>query len=177
MRFDPCNRYGSVEDLQRAFALATDRQVRDFGDVTEAVESKASRLEPRCLRGKRIASGGGVLSSLVQRIPIPLGLAWNTLLCIAWLFVVAVSVGNCLWPSSDVPETGYPLWFRVVEYFVFLTPASACVAYELSDRRLLWRKYPMLRRLPLYAEVPIVGIAIPFFLAVVMTLLSGIAGV
>lgn len=35
----------------------------------------------------------------------------------------------------------------------------------------------MLRRLPLYAEVPIVGIAIPFFLAVVMTLLSGIAGV
>lgn len=99
------------------------------------------------------------------------------LLCIAWLFVVAVSVGNCLWPSSDIPETGYPLWFRVVEYFVFLTPASACVAYELSDRRLLWRKYPMLRRLPLYAEAPIVGIAIPFFLAVVMTLLSGIAGV
>lgn len=175
--FDPCNRYGSVEDLQRAFALATDRQVCDFGDVIEAVESKASKLEPCWLRGKRIASGGGVLSSLVQRIPIPLGLAWNTLLCIAWLFVVAVSVGNCLWPSSDIPETGYPLWFRVVEYFVFLTPASACVAYELSDRRSLWRKYPMLRRLPLYAEVPIVGIAIPFFLAVVMTLLSGIAGV
>ena len=69
----------------------------------------------------------------------------------------------------------------MVEYFVFLTPASACVAYELSDRRLLWRKYPALRRLPLYTELPLrlwwSGIAVPFLLAVVMTLLSGIAGV
>ena len=31
-------------------------------------------------------------------------------------------------------------------------------------------------RLPIYTELPIVGIAVPFLLAVVMTLLSGIAG-
>lgn len=145
--FDPHNRYGSVEDLQRAFALATDKYVRDFDNI------------PRKPRAKRV------------------GLAWNALLCITWLFVVAASVGNCFWPSPGIPESGYPLWFRMVEYFVFLTPASACVAYELSDRRLLWRKYPALRRLPLYTELPIVGIAVPFLLAVVMTLLSGIAGV
>lgn len=175
--FDPRNRYGSVEDLQRAFALASGRHVRDFGNTPETTESNAARFEPGYLREKRVVPGRDVLSSLVQRIPIPLGLAWNSLLCIAWLFVVAASVGNCFWPSPAIPETGYPLWFRIVEYFVFLTPASACVAYELSDRRLLWRKYPMLRRLPLYAELPIVGVAIPFLLAVIMTLLYGVAGV
>lgn len=175
--FDPRNRYDSVEDLQRAFALASDRHMRDFGNTSDASESNAARFEPGCLRWKCVVPGRGVLSSLVQRTPIPLGLAWNTLLCIAWLFVVAASVGNCFWPSPNIPETGYPLWFRIVEYFVFLTPASACVAYELSDRRLLWRKYPMLHRLPLCVELPIVGIAIPFLLAVVMTLLFGITGV
>ena len=151
--------------------------MRDFDNISEAAESIVDRFEPDCLREKHVVPGRSVLSSLVQRIPIPLGLAWNTLLCIAWLFVVAASVGNCFWPSPNIPETGYPLWFRIVEYFVFLTPASACVAYELSDRRLLWRKYPALRRLPIYTELPIVGIAVPFLLAVVMTLLSGIAGV
>lgn len=175
--FDPRNRYGSVEDLQRAFALASGRHVRDFGNTPETSEGKTAMFEPGYLREKCVVPGRGVLSSLVQRIPIPLGLAWNSLLCIAWLFVVAASVGNCFWPSPAIPETGYPLWFRIVEYFVFLTPASACVAYELSDRRLLWRKYPMLRRLPLYAELPIVGVAIPFLLAVIMTLLYGVAGV
>ena len=175
--FDPRNRYGSVEDLRHAFALATDKYVRDFDNISEAAESIMDRFEPDCLREKHVVSGRSVLSSLVQRIPIPLGLAWNTLLCIAWLFVVAASVGICFWPSPNIPETGYPLWFRIVEYFVFLTPASACVAYELSDRRLLWQKYPALRRLPLYAELPIVGIAVPLLLAVVMTLLSGIAGI
>ena len=175
--FDPRNRYDSVEDLQRAFALATDKYVRDFDNIPEEAESKAGRFRPDCRCGKNVVSGRSALFSLAQRIPIPLGLAWNALLCITWLFVVAASVGNCFWPSPGIPESGYPLWFRMVEYFVFLTPASACVAYELSDRRLLWRKYPALRRLPLYTELTIVGIAVPFLLAVVMTLLSGIAGV
>ena len=44
--FDPRNRYGSVEDLQRAFALATDKYVRDFDNIPEEAESKAGRFRP-----------------------------------------------------------------------------------------------------------------------------------
>ena len=56
--FDPHNRYGSVEDLQRAFALATDKYVRDFDNIPEEAESKAGRFRPDCrIVGRKRGSG------------------------------------------------------------------------------------------------------------------------
>ena len=69
-----------------------------------------------------------------------------------------------------MPEANYPLWFRAVEYFLFLGLSSTCICYELSDRRLLRRRFSALRQIPLLWEFVIIAVGVPFILAVSMTI-------
>jgi hypothetical protein len=96
-------------------------------------------------------------------------MAWNCVLAVVWLLFMVVSVGCFIAPLPDTPEAGHPLWFRFVEYLLFLGVSSTCVFYELADRRLLRRRFPTLCRWALWKEFLVVGLGIPFALAVFMT--------
>ncbi len=158
--FDPANRYASVRELQDAFGRASAQYRAHFAasHLTGVQPAKAAR-EPQTR-----------ISSLLERIPIGLGIAWNVVLGLFWLLFVAVCLNCCFFPRADLPEAGYPLWVRMVEYLLFMAVSATCLCYELADRRLLRRRFPALARFPLLVEFVVVAFAVPFALAVVMTI-------
>lgn len=110
------------------------------------------------------------VSSVFARIPIGIGIAWNVLLGLSWLTIIIACFVACFNPDPSLPEVNYPLWFRIVEYFLFLGLSSTCICYELSDRRLLRRRFSALRQIPLLWEFVIIAVGAPFILAVSMTI-------
>ncbi len=126
-------------------------------------------VPPKSLRARICAAA--------NRIPIGVGLAWNLVLGLVWLLLVSVSVACCFFPQPNIPEYHYPLWVRMVEYLLFLAVSVTCICYELADRRLLRRRFPLLRRYPLWAEFLVVACAIPFALALLMSFCMQWAGV
>ncbi len=126
-------------------------------------------VPPKSLRARICAAA--------NRIPIGVGLAWNVVLGLVWLLLVSVSVACCFFPQPNIPEYHYPLWVRMVEYLLFLAVSVTCICYELADRRLIRRRFPLLRRYPLWAEFLVVACAIPFALALLMSFCMQWAGV
>lgn len=186
--FDPGNRFASVAELQQAFvnavALHQSHSSVSFGTAGMPNSSNAqSWFGTHFRQGSVLAntakgkSFSNRVVGLIQRIPLSIGMVWNVALGLFWLLIAAVCISGCFSPRPDLPEAGYPFWFRVVEYLVFLLPSATCIGYELSDRRLLRRKFYWLKRWPLLAEFLVVAIAVPFVLAVIMTALSQVAGV
>ena len=166
--FDPDDRFSSVAELQQAFSVAASAFLRRIGSDSKVPGGEDGNGSDGKSRPSAGASANRV-AMLAQRIPVALGLTWNVVLALLWLLVVAVGISSCFWPKPEMPEANYPLWFRAVEYLVFLIPSATCIAYELSDRRLLRKRLPVLRRWPLYGEFLLVAVAVPFVLAVVMT--------
>ncbi len=112
----------------------------------------------------------GRIFAAANRVPIDVGLAWDVVLGLLWVLVVASCLACCFFPQENVPEYGYPLWVRMVEYLLFLGGSVTCICYELADRRLLRRKFPSLCRWPLWAEFLVVAFGIPLVLAIIMSL-------
>ncbi len=127
--------------------------------------------------GRRSNSLRERIYAAANRIPVGVGLAWNVILGLLWALVVAACLACCFFPQENVPEYGYPLWVRMVEYLLFLGGSVTCICYELADRRLLRRRFPFLRRWPLWAEFLVMAFCIPVALAVVMSLCVQLAGV
>lgn len=177
--FDPNARFASVAEMQQEYLCA----------ANSYRERMRKRADLHASRADRENSQGGVqheteltekkssaLSSVFNKIPIGVGIAWDVVLWLFWLLIAAVCVTGCVWPQEGLPEVGYPFWFRFVEYLVFFLPSATCIAYELSDRRLLRRKFPVLRKWPLWAEFLVVAVAVPLALAIIMTLCAQFAG-
>lgn len=177
--FDPDARYVSVAEMQQAFAEAASAFRRRTGAAAGVSGKGRPTAAGKQVREAGLSEGKGlnIVVRLLQRIPPALGMTWNVALALFWLLIVAVGVSGCFWPQPTMPEANYPVWFRAVEYLVFLIPSATCICYELSDRRLLRRKFPVLCRWPLYAEFLVVAVAVPFVLAVVMTFCAQVAGV
>ena len=139
---------------------ATAKLAAQIGEAAPTAASVAS--QPRKGVSARIFAAA-------NRIPIGVGLAWNVVLGLLWVLVVAACLACCFFPQENVPEYGYPLWVRMAEYLLFLGGSVTCICYELADRRLLRRKFPCLRRWPLWAEFLVVAFGIPLVLAIVMS--------
>lgn len=166
--FDPKNRFSSVRDLQEEFAVAV-RHYQQRKGMTDSRSEDALETEG----SERGFVPSGALHRAAcsfARIPQGVGIAWNVLVALLWLLVVVASVTSCFWPNPEMPEAGYPLWLRLVEYFVFMIPSITCICYEASDRRRIRRRFPVLAKWPLVLEFVVVAIAVPFILAMVMSL-------
>ncbi len=170
--FDPDGRFASVRELQAAFAKAAAR-IQGRKAPSEGTTAGSSS------KGKETAGKGffSKVRNLPMHIPQGVGIAWNVVVALFWLLVVVASVKSCFWPSSDMAEVNYPMWLRVVEYFVFMIPSITCICYEVSDRRRVRRRFPVLAKLPLFLEFIVVALVVPFGLAVVMTLCYNIIAV
>ncbi len=165
--FDPKDRFASVAELQHAFCEATQHAVADNC-------SKKTGQE-HALDSKILGGIGAKVSSWFVAIPLGVGIAWNVVLALLWVFVIACCCVSCFAPAATLPEAAYPLWFRVVEYFLFFGVSTTSICYALSDRRLLRRKFAALRRIPLVGEFIILVVIVPFVLAIVMTIAAQFA--
>ena len=117
MSFDPADRYASANELVGALA----------GEGGE----KPGRVSRR--------------PAIPRRDTLTLlGRAWNALLAIATLVLVAASVGNFVAPAPA--SAGYPAWFLALEYLLWLPVSFAAAAYLLADKRRLRVRMPVGRQ-------------------------------
>ena len=135
MSFDPADRYESVDELARAL-------------VGEGGE-KPGRASRRPATPRR--------DTLTL-----LGRAWNALLAIATLVLVAASLGNFVAPAPA--SAGYPAWFLALEYLLWLPVSFAAAAYLLADKRRLRVRMPIGRQ-----RVICVAIIVGLLLLVIVT--------
>ncbi len=78
------------------------------------------------------------------RVPVWVGRVWNALVLALYALLFATCVLAVVEP---VPENaGWPLWFRIYSYPVFLNLNFILAAYLLLDRRRIGRRFPALAR-------------------------------
>lgn len=167
--FDPDDRFASVAELERAFdkaaaayrarvgASAGERprarcpfaRVRADGAAGTAAGA-ATRLREGSDAGT--GAGAGRVPKRRWRFSAPgwLGVAWNTLVVLVWLLLMWATLLACFSPNEA--DTGLPLWFRVLEYPVFLGVSFTLLAYLVMDRRALRRRFARLGAIPVWTE-------------------------
>ncbi len=160
--FDPEDRFASVAELQSAFSAAVQNST--------ACNHIKSVEHERAAHTGIVSSMKAKVGACLQAVPLGVGIAWNAALALLWILIIASCCVSCFAPAATAADAAYPLWFRVVEYFLFLGVSATSICYELSDRRLLRRKFVALRRLPLLQEFIIFALIVPFVLAIVMTI-------
>lgn len=194
--FDPDARFACVADLQAAFDQAAaayrERMSQPEGEGASlhpapahpsATKENSPALaslappDPRTLVLGTTPAPTGASDALLTRaarrasalIPAWVGVIWNTALVFLWvlvLFVCGMSVVDP--PASDAH---FPLWFRIVEYPVFMGVSATAIFYFLADRRALRRRFARLGSISLAREFAVVVI-MTLGLALIMTLLS-----
>lgn len=191
--FDPDGRFGSVAELERAFDEAASAY-RVRLDVTAGKATRGRRLtgrawtraaagaatrqttgaamQPQATSGADSGAGEGVPpSSKPRRLSLPgwVGVVWNTLVVLVWLFLMYATFLACFSPNEA--DVGLPLWFRVLEYPVFLGVSFTLLAYLIMDRRALRRRFARLGAIPVWKELIIV-FAVMGALFVVVTIVG-----
>lgn len=80
----------------------------------------------------------------LSRIPEAVGRIWNALVCLSLLTFLAGSHLAVFQPTGA--NRGYPVWFLMIEYFLFVDGVEVLVHFALLDRRRLRRRFPVLER-------------------------------
>lgn len=189
--FDPDARYTCVADLQAAFDQAAaayrERAGRPEGEgaplrpgpahPSVSKEDPPAQPDPQTrvpgATPSPVSAPDALLTRAARRasalVPSWMGVVWNTALAFLWvlvLFVCGMSVVDP--PASDAH---FPLWFRIVEYPVFMGVSATAIFYFLADRRALRRRFARLGSISLAREFAVVVI-VTLGLALIMTLLS-----
>lgn len=127
MSFDPKDRYASAAELAAAVGTrGTGANGAPDGDTWPAVAPSAAR------------------PSVHSLVPRWLGRVWNAALLVDWVLVACAGVWSVFYPT---PLTAaYPLWFRFLEFVVWMPVCAGCVAWLFVDKRRLREKHPGLVR-------------------------------
>lgn len=126
MSFDPKDRYASAAELAAAVGTrGTGANGAPDGDTWPAVAPSAAR------------------PSVHSLVPRWLGRVWNAALLVDWVLVACAGVWSVFYPT---PLTAaYLLWFRFLEFVVWMPVRAGCVAWLFVDKRLR-EKHPGLVR-------------------------------
>lgn len=89
-------------------------------------------------------------SSLLARVPRPLGIVWDLLVLATCALFFAACVASFVSPSPR--NAVYPTWYLALSYLGCLGPAAVVAAYLLLDRRPLRARVPVLARLTVARE-------------------------
>ncbi len=143
-QFDPAHRYADVRALRAAFCRAAAAcghgSIASAGKPShQAPPSQVVALQPK-VRVFEKPRPRAAMHAVFERIPTPVGVAWNALLA----FVAGVLLTGCVW-AVFVPnqtDAAYPLWFRIVEYGAFAAANIVFAAYALMDKRRLYARFP-----------------------------------
>lgn len=175
--FDPARRYESAAQMREALLEAEsekgEREVPIIEDsaasppegppwmptapsrVTAAPASAVQRSQGR---PGTFASPSSPPPSMGRRsfgalIPYGVGLGWDALLLILWLFFVIVVVSMILEPAETFREYAIP--GRWIFGLGVIAVAPLPLMYAVADKRLLKERLPSLARFKWWAEIPI----------------------
>lgn len=144
MSFDPEDRYASAADLADAVRRAAAGEADDRS-ASNALQAKATAKKPYPQRpaAPRPSSRRGATRWL--------GRAWNAVVLLGTALVVIAGVYCAFIPAAS--SAVYPLWFRCLEFIVWLPPNAVWLGYILLDKRHLRSRFPAMGRRPLIAEL------------------------
>lgn len=144
MSFDPEGRYASAADLADAVRRAAAGEADDRS-ASNALQAKATAKKPYPQRpaAPRPSSRRGATRWL--------GRAWNAVVLLGTALVVIAGVYCAFIPAAS--SAVYPLWFRCLEFIVWLPPNAVWLGYILLDKRHLRSRFPAMGRRPLIAEL------------------------
>lgn len=146
--FDPASRYASVRELKRAFLEAIDETLSLA--PAEAADWAPPNGMPAVFAGDLAVPGVAPQNSIPEtdstsrkvRASKALAIAWNVLVLLAWLLMMA----GCIFAALEPNETNAlaPTWVLVLEYPVFMGGFFTFVAYALLCKKFMRRNMPAL---------------------------------
>ena len=81
---------------------------------------------------------------LLSRIPEPVGRIWNAMVYLSLLTFLAGSHFAVFQPTGA--NRAYPIWFLMIEYFLFVDGVAVLIHYAMLDKRRLRRRFEPLDR-------------------------------
>ncbi len=162
------NSAGAEDSVHRENPSATG-EVTNFAMANEGSASLEATDKSLNAESQKIENVKALRATLAKALP-KVGTVWNVLLTGVWLLIMICCFKLCFFPDPASADAGYPLWFRAVEYFLFVGCSVTCICFELSYRPFLRKKIPELRQLPIALEFFIIAIVVPVLLAISMTI-------
>lgn len=104
-------------------------------------------------------------------IPLWVGVIWNVFLILLLVLVLAGCISSMLDPSGSGLEA-YPLWYRAFGCMGFVGISWMSFTYVLFDKRLLFRKFPRIKRFSFPMRILIFAIGVPCALALIFVFLT-----
>ncbi len=175
--FDPADRYFSAAELQKAIGQAGKAFLLYEQGLSASVDPTSALQGKNHCSDSEVPAIRAAVASFANRIPIGIGIAWNVVLFVAWALIFAACIVCCVNINAQYTSAAHPVWLRIVEYPLFVGGSAACILYELSDRRLLRRRFPWMKQWPLWLEFLVIALAVPAALCAVMLLCMQFAGV
>lgn len=129
--FDPVMRYASVEELKRVFLVTTGGAAVHEG-IPSYIGKGDTFYEQEQSRPKNFLS----------RIPFPLGVVWDVLLFLIFVFFMYIALA-LPFESSGQFDSSLRIFQNLCIVLLIITPAL----YLVSDRRPIRRIFPLARRL------------------------------
>ena len=197
--FDPADRFATVASLKQAFMQAcaalgfvvltntsssSDADVvKDKGSACNIFSSSNLSHNDALYQGVQntfkhrhawssfLLEKPSALSKFIASIPLGLGIAWNVILVLLWLIVLAAAFSLALNPT-DPTAASYPLWFRVAAYGIYVPLLWTSLTYVFLDKRILFSKVPKLQHLNFPLRLLIFGIGAPLALTILLGVLS-----
>lgn len=150
--FDPDSRYQDASYLKSAFM--------------EACTSLKSSDPSRAVRFR-------CLGSRLQRAPIWLGVIWNVLVLLAWGVFCTACIFSLFVPNDSI-QAESPFWYRSIGYLIVMALSCTSITYALLDKRLLFKRFPKLRRMSYVYRFLLFCIGIPMMTMVVFLISTAI---
>lgn len=113
-------------------------------DPYEPGEQAASPRRPERQGGffRRIAAWPRRIATWANRLPAPLGIAWNVFVLLIYLLLASSCVSAVVQPTEA--DRAYPVWFLALEYLGMTLSWVSVLAYLVLDKRRLRRRIPWL---------------------------------
>ena len=82
------------------------------------------------------------IATWANRLPAPLGIAWNVFVLLIYLLLASSCVSAVVQPTEA--NRAYPVWFLALEYLGMTLSWVSVLAYLVLDKRRLRRRIPWL---------------------------------
>lgn len=114
---------------------------------------------------------------LLSRIPEPLGRIWNAMVYLSLLTFLAGSHFAVFQPTGA--NRAYPIWFLMIEYFLFVDGVAVLIHYAMLDKRRLRRRFEPLDRYrgTAFAKLWFKALGVLFLVMVAIIILVNATGI
>lgn len=189
--FDPEARFASVKDFQQAFLeTAAAYTIPDTSDR----QRSAGMVPKRPLFARRVYDERGdtascercksrsaatlfsnMVTPLCAKIPAWIGRVWNALLLAFFALLTVAVILAVINPTEQNAQ--YPVWYLVLEYFIFVLVSWGSITYAFLDKRRWFQKHPSFKKMSFPMRFFVFVLLVPVAMTCLLVIGALIVGV